>query len=253
MTASLNAVKALFYREVLRFTRQRSRWIGALATPLLFWFLIGGGVGASFGSSTGPGSQGYFEFMFPGILVMAVLFTSIFSTISVIEDRHQGFLQGVLVSPVPRWTFVFAKIASGAALGMFQAFLLLLVAHLTGVQLGLGAWSLAMLLLLGMGMTLTALGFMFAWVLDSVQGFHGIMNMVLMPMWILSGSLFPVDRGPKILQFVGAINPLSYAVKPLRELISQSHTEHFTSGLLVMLGTFAVLFAISTNRVEKSA
>jgi ABC-2 type transport system permease protein len=252
MNQSLTAIWYLFYREVLRFTRQRSRWIGALATPLLFWFMIGGGVGASFGNTTGEGSQGYFEFMFPGILVMAVLFTSIFSTISVIEDRHQGFLQGVLISPVRRWTFVLAKILSGAALGIIQAGLLLLVALLTGVQLDLGAWTLAIVLLFGMGLTLTALGFVFAWMIDSVQGFHGIMNLVLMPMWILSGSLFPVDRGPRILQIIGKINPLSYAVKPLRELIATSHTGHLPAGLTAMGAAFLALFFVSCQQVEKS-
>jgi len=253
MANSMTALWSLFYREILRFTRQRSRWIGALATPLLFWFMIGGGVGASFGNNSGPGSQGYFEFMFPGILVMAVLFTSIFSTISVIEDRHQGFLQGVLVTPVKRWTFVLAKILSGATLGMLQAFLLLLVALLTGVELALGAWTWAMVLLFGMGLTLTALGFVFAWVLDSVQGFHGIMNLVLMPMWILSGALFPVDRGPKLLQFIGTVNPLSYAVKPLRELIAVSHTDSLGVGLLAMFLAFGVLFSYSCLRVQRSA
>ncbi len=253
MIADLRAASALYYREVLRFTRQRSRWIGALGTPLVLWLLIGGGVGGSFGNMSGPGGQGYFEFMFPGILVMAVLFTSIFSTISVIEDRHAGFLQSVLVSPVRRWTFILAKIFSGASLGMFQACLLILVARFAGIELGLGSWAQALLLLLGMGMTLTALGFMFAWVLDSVQGFHGIMNLVLMPMWILSGSLFPVDRGPTVLQVIGALNPLSYAVKPLRELISTSHSAHFGTGIGAMAISFLVLFLISCRQVEKSA
>ncbi len=253
MSQSLRAIWYLFYREVLRFTRLRSRWIGSLATPLLFWFMIGGGVGASFGNDSGPGAPGYFEFMFPGILVMAVLFTSIFSTVSVIEDRHQGFLQGVLVTSVPRWNFVLAKILSGAALGLLQAVLLILVASLTGIQVALSAWAGAVLLLFSMGLLLTALGFAFAWILDSVQGFHGIMNLILMPMWILSGSLFPVDRGPKLLQIIGMLNPLSYAVKPLRELISTSHTESLGTGLIAMVAAFALLFFISVSRVEKPA
>src|SRR5689334_3690606 len=124
MKIFLASTTALTKREILRFARQRSRWIGALATPLLFWGLIGAGLGNSFSDPSGMTQGGYLSFFFPGTIALAVLFTAIFSTISVIEDRHQGFLQGVLVSPIPRSSFVMAKVLGGAILGLVQGLLI---------------------------------------------------------------------------------------------------------------------------------
>lgn len=237
----MTALWALFYREVIRFCRQRSRLIGALMTPLLFWFLIGGGLGDSFRTpSIGGQSEGYFEFFFPGALALSVLFTAIFSTISVIEDRHQGFLQGVLVSPVPRVTIVASKILSGATLGLLQGVLLLVVARFAGFHWGLSAFVQASILLFFMGAALTSLGFVFAWKLDSVQGYHSIMNMVLMPMWILSGAVFPAEGGASFFRWIALVNPLSYAMRGLRGVLSSEGSLDFTAtyfsqGLSVMI------------------
>ncbi len=183
---------ALWKREILRFLRQPSRLVGALATPLLFWLLIGSGFGKSFQDQAS--GQNYFEFFFPGALSMSVLFTAIFSTMSVIEDRHQGFLQGVLVSPASRAAIVGAKVLGGASLALMQGLLLLLISPLAGVKLTLLMFLSVGLLLFVMALCLTGLGFLFAWKIDSVQGYHGIMNIVLMPMWMLSGSLFPITK-----------------------------------------------------------
>jgi len=233
----MNALGALYYREVLRFFRQRSRVVGALMTPLLFWFLIGAGFGDSFRSpGAGGASEDYFEFFFPGALALSVLFTAIFSTISVIEDRHQGFLQGVLVSPVSRGAIVASKILSGATLGVVQALLLLLVARLSGFEWSFGSFLEALVILFFMGAALTSLGFVFAWKLDSSQGYHGIMNVVLMPMWILSGAVFPTE-GSLFFRVVASLNPLSYAMRALRDALSKhdAGSAHLLQGLLVML------------------
>ncbi|MEO5667297.1 MAG: ABC transporter permease [Bdellovibrionota bacterium] len=234
----MNALGALYYREMLRFVRQRSRLIGALATPLLFWVLIGGGFGNSFhNADAGGGNESYFEFFFPGALALSVLFTAIFSTISVIEDRHEGFLQGVLVSPVSRVSIVASKILSGATLGVIQGLLLLLVARMTGFHWGLEAFVESMTILFFMGAALTSLGFVFAWKLDSVQGYHSIMNIVLLPMWILSGAVFPGEGSAGFIRIVTAMNPLSYAMRALRDALDVHETSsaHFAQGLSVML------------------
>ena len=237
----------------MRFVRQRSRWVGALATPLLFWFLIGGGLGDSFRDSSGLTQGGYLGFFFPGAILLSVLFTAIFSTISVIEDRHQGFLQGVLVSPVSRSALVWAKVIGGALLGLLQGLLLLAFAPFAGVQLTgpslLGTVGLLFLI----AAALTAMGFVFAWIIDSTQGYHGVMNVVFVPMWILSGAVFPAREGT-LFGWISWINPLSYGVRAIRELFAGDLvTRDYLSAMAVIGAFFIVLFTLSVRLVNTSA
>jgi ABC-2 type transport system permease protein len=234
-----SATRALWKREVIRFVRQPSRLIGALATPLMFWFIVGGGLSGSFRDQS-SGSN-YFEFFFPGAITLSVLFTAIFSTISVIEDRHQGFLQGVLVSPVPRSAIVASKVLGGATMGLLQGLLLLILGPLVGVHYGVLSFCGVLLILFLMASCLTSLGFLFAWKIDSVQGYHGIMNMVLMPMWMLSGSLFPIQGGMKLFTYLSAINPLTYGVNTLRALLWRPSEQGVFSQFLVSTGVLIVV------------
>lgn len=242
---------ALWQREILRFLRQRSRWIGALITPLLFWLLVGGGLGSSFRDPSGQAEGGYLAFFFPGAVALSVLFTAIFSTISVIEDRHQGFLQGVLVAPVPRWTLVAAKVLGGATLGVAQGALLLVAAPFLGIHLDLVRFLLVLVLLFTMAASLTSLGFFFAWKIDSVQGYHSIMNLVLMPMWLLSGSVFPATN--PVFRLVLRINPLSYALTSFRELLWSSGApwESFGLAMAVLLAFLAGCVGLSSWAVSQ--
>lgn len=216
-------------RELLRFFRQRTRIVGALGQPLIFWVLFGAGLGGSFQAPQwAPAGMTYQEFFFPGVTVMIVLFTAIFSTISIIEDRREGFLQGVLVAPVSRLALTMGKLTGGTALSLIQAALFLVIGpllHFVGLgpslgwQLSLGGW-LAMMSFLGLvSFSLTALGYSMAWTLDSTQGFHALMSVFLMPMWLLSGSLFPVPEAGW-LSWVMRLNPLTYGVAGLRRLMS---------------------------------
>src|SRR5262249_9905629 len=205
-------------RDVIRFLRQRSRIVGALGSPILFWFVIGSGLGRSFrGSGTSAG--GYLEYFFPGTLALIVLFTAIFSEISVIEDRQEGFLQGVLVAPVPRTAIVLGKVFGGAILALVQACLFLALAPFASVPLHLSAVVpiVGVLALLSIG--LTGLGFVIAWSLDSLQGFHAIMNLFLIPMWLLSGALFPAAGASRWVRALMLINPLTYGVEALRRAL----------------------------------
>jgi ABC-2 type transport system permease protein len=214
----LLATWSLWRREVVRFLRQRSRIVGALGSPVLFWLLIGSGFGRSVRADQAlPG--GYLEYFYPGTLALIVLFTAIFSTISVIEDRQQGFLQGVLAAPVPRLAIVGGKVLGATTLALFQAGLFLLLAPLTFGPLRPGALLtvLAVLILLGLG--LSGLGFLLAWQLDSIQGFHAIMNVLLVPMWMLSGALFPASGAAGWIRAVMWANPLTYGVSALRTAI----------------------------------
>ncbi|HEV2853065.1 MAG TPA: ABC transporter permease [Thermoanaerobaculia bacterium] len=210
------AAFTLWRRELTRFFRQPSRIAGAVATPLLFWLLLGSGLSGSFRLPGGPASLDYLEYFFPGTIVLVLLFAAIFSNISVIEDRHQGFLQGVLVAPVPRGTLVAGKVLGGATLAWLQGIVFLALAPVSGIRLTLLSLLEALGVLAVLAVTLSALGFAFAWKLDSVQGFHAIMNVVLMPMWLLSGAFFPVSGVPVWLSAVMRLNPLTYGVAALR-------------------------------------
>ena len=164
------AITTLWQREIVRFYRQRSRIVGALATPILFWLVLGSGFAGSFQASEGIDSLGYAEYFFPGTIVLVVLFTAIFSTISVIEDRKEGFLQAVLVAPVPRSAIVLGKVLGGSTLALGQALLLLLAAPLAGLSPTLGGLLGAIGMLAVIAVSLTTLGFMIAWKMSPRRG-----------------------------------------------------------------------------------
>jgi len=206
----------LWHREIVRFYRQRSRIVGALATPVLFWLLLGSGFSDSFRPGGAMGGVGYTEYFYPGTMILVVLFTAIFSTISVIEDRKEGFLQAVLVAPVARSTVVLGKILGGTTLALGQALLLLAAAPFLGLRLGVGDLLLIVAILFIVAFALTTLGFLIAWKMESTQGFHAIMNLVLIPMWLLSGAFFPAAGASAWLRGVMFLNPLTYGVAALR-------------------------------------
>jgi len=209
-------------REWIRFFRQRNRITAAILQPLLFWLLFGTGLRGSF---TTVGDQDFMEFFLPGTIALIVLFTAIFATISVIEDRREGFMQSVLVAPVGRWPVLVGKVIGGAAIAWVQAMLFLVLVYALGtIALNLTVFPL-MLLLAVIAIGMCSLGMIVAWPMDSTQGFHAIMMLGLMPMWLLSGSFFPIPPwsdstiGQMILGSIMRVNPLSYAMVELRRLL----------------------------------
>lgn len=213
------AISTLWRRELTRFFRQPSRIAGAAGSPLLFWILIGSGLSGSFRLPGGSGEVSYLQYFFPGTVVLVLLFAAIFSTISVIEDRHQGFLQGVLAAPVGRGSIVAGKVLGGATLAWLQAMPFLALAPLSGIRLNLGAVLTAAGVLAVLAVALTSIGFAFAWRVDSVQGFHAVMNLLLVPLWLLSGALFPLSGAPAWLRAVMRVNPMTYGVAALRSVL----------------------------------
>ncbi|MEE9219766.1 MAG: ABC transporter permease [Acidobacteriota bacterium] len=213
------AVWTLWQREVVRFLRQRSRVISTLTQPLLFWVLLGAGLHTSFRLPGAPRDMGYLEYLYPGIMALVLLFTAIFSTISIVEDRREGFLQGVLVAPVPRSSIVLGQALGGATLALGQGALFLIFAPLVGIPLGpasllasIGSMALAAL-------QMTGLGLIIAWRMESTQGFHAIMNLILMPLWLLSGAFFPAAGAATWLGWVMRLNPLTYAMALMRRCL----------------------------------
>ncbi len=218
----LAIVAMLCWREWTRFFRQPARVVAALGQPVLFWVLFGTGLHSAFRG----GDQDFMTFYLPGTLTLILLFTAIFSTISIIEDRREGFLQNVLVAPVPRWTIAAGKILGGGAIAWVQASIFLLLAIAVG-STQFNADIASVLLLMAMSaLTLTALGVFFAWPMDSTQGFHAIMNLVLMPLWLLSGAFFPIPLpssespiGQWVMHWIMRANPLSYTIAGLRRIM----------------------------------
>jgi len=249
------SVGTLWLREIRSFYRQRSRVIGGLATPLVFWLLLGSGFGTSLRSSSGAG---YLEFFFPGTLALVILFTAIFSNISVIEDRREGFLLSVLVAPVSRLALVLGKILGATTIGVLQGLLLLPLAPLAGLPLNLAQLPALLGCMVLVAFGLTGLGFFFAWWLNSVQGFHSMMNVVLMPMWLLSGAVFPPEGASAWVRWVMIVNPLTYGVGSLRHFLTPgaAHLPSLALCLTVMLAfgvaTLAGSFYQATRRSPES-
>lgn len=248
MTALALPVLTLWRREMVRFFRQPNRIFGAVGSPLLFWFLIGSGVGSSF--RLGDTDHSYMAYVYPGTLVMILLFTAIFSTISIIEDRREGFLQSVLVAPVSRAAIVLGKILGGTTLAFLQALLFLALAPTVGVRLSLATLLPVAGLLWLIGAAMTGLGFFIAWRMQSTQGFHAIMNFVLLPMWLLSGALFPVKGAAGWMQAVIMANPLTYGLGAVRRLLFPETAGEAVAGLgisvLITLGFAVATFAAAS-------
>ncbi len=251
----LLASYTLWLREVVRFYRQRSRIVGALGSPLVFWFLIGSGLGRSFeGGPALPLRGGYLEYFYPGTLALIVLFTAIFSTISIVEDRQEGFLQGVLVAPVPRAAIVCGKILGSATLAVAQAIVFLALAPLAHVRIDPASLPALVGVLSLVAFGLSGMGFLAAWWLNSTQGFHAVMNIFLIPLWILSGALFPASGAAAWVAVLMRLNPMTYGVSALRRMLYEhplpAEPSLATSLLVLLLFALAMLTA-STVAVRR--
>ena len=248
---------SLCQRELVRFYRQKSRMVGVIGSPLVFWFLIGSGLSKSFRHPGTTGDVNYLEYFFPGTIVLIILFTAIFSTISIIEDRQEGFLQSVIVAPISRSSIALGKILGGTILSLIQAVILLLLTPFLGIHLSLVSLLIIFVSLFITAFGLTGLGFLIAWRMDSSQGFHAIMNLFLIPMWLLSGALFPASGAAGWLSSIMAVNPLSYGIASLRQCfyldghVTTVELAPLPINLLVMAGFALIMFYFSASSVRK--
>jgi ABC-2 type transport system permease protein len=245
----------LWWREIIRFYRQPGRVVGVLASPLVFWAVLGSGFGTSFSSG---GSTGYLAYSYPGILILIVLFTSIFAMMSVIEDRKEGFLLSVLVAPVPRTAIVLGKVLGGTTLAAIQGLIFLVFAPFAGVHLNPEQILLTAVVVFLVSFSLTALGFAIAWPMDSAQAFHGIVNLFLIPMWLVSGAMFPISGASGWIRVIMRLNPLTYGVEALRDLLYPGREADFTlthsiaTLLLFSLVMFVLALLIANRRTRSS-
>lgn len=249
------AVITLARREVLRFLRQPARIAAAVGTALLLWIVVGGG----FAHSINPASGSYSSYLIPGLMTLVAMFAAIFSNISIIEDRREGFLQGVLVSPAPRAALAGGLIGGGAIVAWVQAMALLPLAAIAGTGSGAGL-SVASLLPVAAALLLTSialqsLGLIFAWRCRDAASFHAVMNLVLMPLWLLSDALFPAGGASPWLGTVIALNPLSWCASAVRQALGTPLGDGVTITVgWPMLGTaaFAVIAFLGAVAATRS-
>ena len=243
----------LWWREIVRFYRQTTRVVGVLASPLVFWLVIGSGFGTSFRSGGGPGQQHYLDYFYPGALIMIVLFTSIFTMMSVIEDRKEGFLLSVLVAPVPRSAIVLGKVLGGTTLAAIQGMIFLVFAPFAGVHVAPVQLVLVAVVVFLVSFSLTALGFAIAWPMDSSQAFHGIVNLFLIPLWLLSGALFPLAGASGWIRLIMRLNPLTYGVEALRGLLYPGAETSFplSSSIATLVLFSLVMFGLAFLMVNR--
>ena len=252
---------SLWQREIVRFYRQRARVVGVIASPLIFWLVLGSGFAHSFQSSnnSGGGSGHYLGYFFPGSIAMIVLFTAIFSMMSLIQDRNEGFLLSVLAAPASRSAIVLGKVLGGATLAAIQGIVFLVFAPLVGIHPTFASTALSVLAIVMISFELTALGFAIAWPMDSPQAFHAIVNIILLPLWMLSGALFPASGATGWLRLIMRLNPLSYGVDALRNALFPAVATSFSlaTNLAVTIGfcalSFAASWAIVNRRTNKPA
>jgi len=221
--ATLRAIYIIWYRDVLRYSRDRLRLLASLAQPLLFLLIFGTGLSSSLrgigGGLGGAPSINYVQFIYPGIIGMAVLFTSIFSAMSIVWDREFGFLKEVLVAPIDRSAIAIGKALGGSTQAMVQGILLLVLAPIVGVTLTPLAVLELIPLIFVLAFALTTLGVVLAAGIKSIQGFQAVINFLMMPIFFLSGALFPLGNLPWWMTGLTRIDPAAYGIDPLRRVI----------------------------------
>ena len=221
---TLRGIYIVWYRDLLRYWRDRVRAVVGLAQPLLFLVVFGAGLGSSLGGSFGGGANGgaslsYAQFVYPGVVGMAVLFSAIFGAMSIVWDREFGFLKEILVAPIDRSAVAIGKALGGATQAMFQGVILLVLAPVIGVTLDLGTVLLLLPFLFILAFALSAMGVALASRMKSMQGFQIVMNFLMMPMFFLSGSLFPLTGVPDWMAVLGRLDPVTYGMDPIRRIV----------------------------------
>ncbi|OPL17518.1 MAG: hypothetical protein AVO38_00605 [delta proteobacterium ML8_D] len=203
-------------RDIKRYFRDKPRIIGSFAQPILFLFVLGTGIASSFSVFGGGGGEDFLNFMFPGIVGMTVLFTSFFSAMSIVWDREFGFLREILVAPVSRTSIVVGKLLGGSTIAMIQGSIILLFAPFLRIPITFVIFFKELGIMFLVAMTISTMGIILASVIKSMQAFQVITNFLLMPMFFLSGALFPLNQTVKWMNIVSKINPLSYGVDAMR-------------------------------------
>lgn len=243
------AIYTLWVREVKKYFRSKSRIIGSLGQPILFLVALGFGLGPIFKAA---GQGNYIEFLSPGIIAMSILFLAIFSGISVIWDRQFGFLKETLVAPVPRWQIMLGRTLGGATVAIMQGIIVFLISFIVGFRLqSFGLLLLAFVFMFLIALLFTALGTAIASVLEDMHGFQLIMNFLVMPIFFLSGALFPLKGLPNILEIIVRFDPLAYGVDGLRGTLGSVAQFGLLNDFLILSAVTAVLIVLGSYLFSK--
>jgi ABC-2 type transport system permease protein len=233
----ITAIFTLWLRDLKRYWYDKPRIVASLGQPLLFLFVLGSALSPRF-----KGAQGvnFTEFIFPGIIAMTLLFTSVFSAMSIVWDREFGFLKEVMVAPISRWSIAIGKSFGGATVALIQGIIMLSFSLVIGVKLSFFSVFLSIMIMFMIAFAMTSFGIMIAARMKEMEGFQVIVNFLIMPIFFLSGALFPFDRLPPWLLFLTRIDPLTYGVDLLRGVMINVHAFPLTFDLL-LISLFAVI------------
>ena len=249
MTMRAEVVYHLARRDVVKFLRDRQNLVATLVRPLLWILAVGFGLRKAF--DTGASGVDFVSFLVPGVATMAVLFSSMFSAISIVWDREFGFLKELLVAPVPRATLVLAKMIAASVTALLEVSVVLLVSPLLGARIDpLGALC-AIPMLVAFGMAVSALGIIVASRMRTFEGFGGIVNFLIQPVFFFSGALYPLEGLPPALEAVVRLNPMSYAVDATRGLCVGVHHFPLVLDVAVVLGTLGMLGALAVRSFSR--
>ncbi|MDA8155055.1 MAG: ABC transporter permease [Actinomycetota bacterium] len=212
----LGAIYVIVLRELKKFVREKSRLVSSIARPLIWLFMVGGGLSRLVTARSGIA---YTQFIFPGILGMTILFSAMFSSISIIWDKEFGFLKEILVAPVRRSSIIIGKALSGTAVSSIQAAIILLVAPAIGLHIGPARFALTLAICMMVSFSISSFGLLLASFYESYESFSVIMNFIIMPMFFLSGAMYPVRMLPPALKAASVLNPLTYGVDALKNSV----------------------------------
>ena len=249
MKENLNGIYVIWLRDVRKFFRDKPRMIGATVQPALYLLILGTGLSRGFSGFNpryGNASPEYLHFIFPGIVAMTLLFTSVFSAISIVWDREVGFLKEVMVAPISRWSVALGKTLGGSTVSMFQGCLMLLFAPLIHLSLPLSTILSLIPAMFFISFALTSMGIVIASRMKSMQGFTLITNFIMLPMFFLSGAMFPIQNLPLWMAFLTNVDPLRYGVDLLRTLTlgEGAHSFFYSINLLALFGVVMLTLAI---------
>lgn len=251
LNRELEGIYVLWKRELIRFFRAKSRVIGSLGMPFFFLAILGTGLNGIF---TVPNGGNYLEFIAPGIIGMVLMFGSMFSGIIVLMDRQFGFLKETLVAPISRLSIVLGKALGGATTAMVQGIIIMVIAFFLGVQFQIANVILLLFFMMLISVMFVSLGIAIASKMEDMHGFQIIMNFLIMPLFFLSGALFPLSTAPEVLRTASMFDPLTYGVQGLRFILLGYSDIPFTTSLAVILAFTAVFISIAIylfNKIEQ--
>lgn len=244
----LQPVYVICQRDFIRFFREKSRYLGTLARPVLWLFVVGNGMSAFIKPQ---GGFSYLQFIFPGMVGMTIMFSAVLSSASIVLDREFGFMKEMLVAPISRLSIILGKAVSGTVISVLQAVILLLLIPVLGISVTAGQFTLVVAASVLVSFSFTSMGILIAACIRSFDGYNVVMNFLVMPMFLLSGAMYPVTSMPPVLRQLSLLNPATYCVDLFKHILLRNATPpagpefSLAFDLLVVVALSAVTMALA--------